>query len=657
MIPSFEFLSKEYLNPKYKPENISKLIDIDAKVIKKIAAEIAETAFEKEIEIKVDWEDHNGKKHSSFKGRPVSMHAMRGISAHSNGFNTCKLIHILQTLIGSIDVPGGFRYKAPYPKHVVPGPKPAGKIVKPNTPIGGMPLGFPTSPEDLLTDEDEKPLRIDKAYSWENPLSAHGLMHMVINNAWKGDPYKIDVLFMYMANMAWNSSMNTEETIKKLTDKDKETGEYKIPKIIYSDAYYSETVPYADLVLPDTTYLERWDCISLLDRPISSADSAADAIRQPIIKPTRDVKPFQDVLIDLGARLGLPGFVNEDMSPKYPNGYSDYIVNHERQPGIGPLAGWRGNGNQFGKGEVNKNQLEEYIQNGCFHNHEFNDNQKYYKFTNKHYLNFAYKMGWINKKEPIVIQMYSEEMQKFKLAGEGYGDKIPPDHLKDRITKYFNPVPTWYQPFEEKINKEKGKNFDLYAVTQRPPHMYHSWGSQNAWLRQITNLNYLYISEYIAQENNLKNLDWVWLESFSSKIKVQCRVMKGVNKNTVWTWNAIGKRKGAWNLSPGAPESNKGFLLNHLISDVLPNEGNRNSQLSNSDPITGQAAWYDLKVKIYKCKDEEIDGKIYPNFDTIKNKSRKNMYISDYGKQFTKEFKDNNLTLNQEYIGNSKNIK
>ena len=39
------------------------------------------------------------------------MHAMRGISAHSNGFNTCKLIHILQTLIGSIDVPGGLGTK------------------------------------------------------------------------------------------------------------------------------------------------------------------------------------------------------------------------------------------------------------------------------------------------------------------------------------------------------------------------------------------------------------------------------------------------------------------------------------------------------------------------------------------------------------------
>ncbi len=44
---------------------------------------------------------------------------------------------------------------------------------------------------------------------------------------------------------------------------------------------------YADLVLPDTTYLERWDCISLLDRPIGSADGPADAIRQPVrARPT-----------------------------------------------------------------------------------------------------------------------------------------------------------------------------------------------------------------------------------------------------------------------------------------------------------------------------------------------------------------------------------
>ncbi|TKB03614.1 MAG: hypothetical protein E5W69_13005, partial [Mesorhizobium sp.] len=69
---------------------------------------------------------------------------------------------------------------------------------------------------------------------------AHGLMHTVIRNAWAGDPYTIDTLFMYMSNMAWNSSMNTVETMAMLTDMDA-SGEYKIPFIIYSDAYYSET--------------------------------------------------------------------------------------------------------------------------------------------------------------------------------------------------------------------------------------------------------------------------------------------------------------------------------------------------------------------------------------------------------------------------------
>ena len=78
-------------------------------------------------------------------------------------------------------------------------------------------------------------------------------------------------------------------------------------------------------------------------------------------QPKRNYALGLDVLIDLGARLGLPGFINDDFSPKFPNGYIDYIVNHERQPGIGPLAGWRGNGESFGKGKINPNQIDEYM--------------------------------------------------------------------------------------------------------------------------------------------------------------------------------------------------------------------------------------------------------------------------------------------------------
>ena len=78
---------------------------------------------------------------------------------------------------------------------------------------------------------------------------------------------------------------------------------YKIKNIIYSDSYSSEMVAYADIILPDTTYLERYDCISLLDRPIGEPDLIADAIRWPVVKPDRDVRGFQSVLIDLGYRL------------------------------------------------------------------------------------------------------------------------------------------------------------------------------------------------------------------------------------------------------------------------------------------------------------------------------------------------------------------
>ena len=65
-------------------------------------------------------------------------------------------------------------------------------------------------------------------------------------------------------------------------------------------------------ILPDTTYLERHDCISLLDRPICEAEAAADAIRWPVIEPDREVRGFQSVLVELGNRLQLPGFVDEE---------------------------------------------------------------------------------------------------------------------------------------------------------------------------------------------------------------------------------------------------------------------------------------------------------------------------------------------------------
>jgi len=619
-------IAETYLDEQYAPEKAAEVCGVPAEQIERLALEMAHVAFKESIEIDVPegWTDWAGRTHYSFKGRPVSMHAMRGISAHSNGFQTCRAIHFLQIMLGTIDVPGGHLAKPPYPKHIPPALKPS-KQCAPNTPLKGPPLGFPTGPEDLVMDDEGKAKRIDKAYSWDAPLSNHGLMHMVITNAVKGDPYKIDTLMMFMANMAWNSSMNTAEVQAMLCEKEdpaQASGDddpaYKIPFIVISDAFHSEMVNYADLVIPDTTYLERWDTISMLDRPISEPHAACDSIRQPVIQPDRDVLSWQEVQLEIGARLGFPALVNEDGSRKY-KGYQDFIINWEKEPGIGFLSGWRldENGAETHlRGKPNPEQWQRYADNGAFFEMPLPHNTRYYRHANQDYLNFARHAGWVGSTEQIVLELYSETQQRFKLAGQGlYDGPMPTEaHHKERLSRYFNPLPFYYQPLEQsRIDTEE---YPLFAVNQRPMFMYHSWDSQNAWLRQICAQNFLYMNRQRGQAFGIEDEMWCWVESHHGKIRVQVKLIEGCQYDTVWTWNAIAKQKGAWGLKDDANESNDGFLMNHLISELLPHQNDALDTVTNSDPITGQAAWYDLKVKVYPAQAGETGT--WPTFATIK---------------------------------------
>jgi len=601
-VPAFELMARKYLDPDHAPEAVAARCGIPADTIRRIAAELAATAFDQAFEIAQPWTDFRGERHETVIGRPVSFHAMRGISAHSNGFQTCRALHVLQLLLGAVERPGGFRFKPPYPKPVEAHPKPHADDT-PHAPLAGPHLGFVRGPEDLCLAEDGTAQRIDKAFTWEAPMSAHGMMHMVISNAHAGDPYPIDTLFMYMANMSWNSSMNTAGVIDMLTDRD-EAGEYRIPRIIYSDAYSSEMVAYADLILPDTTYLERHDCISLLDRPIGETDAAADAIRWPVVAPEtqapgRDVRGFQTALLQLGARLGLPGMATEDGAPKYAD-YADYMVNHQRRPGVGPLAGWRGDGTASGRGDPNPGQLQRYIANGGFWHQPIPAEALYMRPFNAAYQDWAVAMGFFDAPQPYVFQMYVEPLRRFQLAAEGHGEHQPPEHLRERLKTAMDPLPTWWEPFEE--TSVDLTEYPYHAITQRPAAMYHAWGSQNAWLRQIHGENPMYVPGPICDAHGLTSGDWAWVTSAHGRIKVKIARMEAVNPHTLWTWNAIGKRQGAWALDKAAPEATRGFLLNHLIHELLPPKGD-GLRWMNSDPVTGQAAWYDLRVKIEKAED------------------------------------------------------
>jgi sulfite dehydrogenase (quinone) subunit SoeA len=121
----------------------------------------------------------------------------------------------------------------------------------------------------------------------------------------------------------------------------------------------------------------------------------------------------------------------------------------------------------------------------------------------------------------------------------------------------------------------------------------------------------------VAAQAGVEDDDWVWLTSRTGRVHCQVAVMSGVNGATVWTWNAIGKRAGAWGLDPAAPEATRGFLLNHLIDELLPDRGGY--RYSNSDPVTGQAAWYDLRLRIEKADPpgREVSEPVFPTLHPI----------------------------------------
>jgi anaerobic selenocysteine-containing dehydrogenase len=609
--PAFHLLA-DRVQP-HTPEWAETITGVPAATIRRLAHEMGITARDEKIELPVAWTDCWGKEHASVTGNPVAFHAMRGLAAHSNGFHTVRSLAILMSLLGTIDRPGGFRHKAPFPRAIPPSAKPptGPEAVQPDTPLGGMPLGWPASPEDLFVDASGAPVRIDKGFSWEYPLSVHGLMHNVITNAWRGDPYRLDTLMIFMANMAWNSTMNTVEVRRMLNDRvpdEDARGEYRIPFIVVCDAFQSEMTAFADLVLPDTTYLERHDVMSMLDRPISEFDGPMDSVRVPVLPPTGECKPFQEVLVELAGRLRLPAFVDANGARKYRD-YPDFIVRHETEPGsgIGFLAGWRGaDGTKSMRGEPNPKQWEMYASNNCVFKQELPPSYRYMRNWNRGYMEWAQRVRMRRFGEPILVELYSEVLQRFRLAARGrWPGRSPPAHLAKRVETHFDPLP-FYAPALE-VQATDLEKYPLAAITQRPMAMYHSWDSQNAWLRQIHAHNYLFINPRTAAANGIADGAWLWVESQWGRVRCMGRHSEAVEPTTVWTWNAIGKQPGAWGLSADANEARKGFLLNPIISDTLPGAG------SNSDPVTGQAGWYDVRVRIYPAQEEEIS----PQFETL----------------------------------------
>ena len=152
----------------------------------------------------IAWTDWAGRRHDKIIGRPVSMHAMRGISARIPTASRPAAPSICCRCCWARSIAPAASATSRRSRSRAAGRKPAAQAGTADAcRCTDLPLGFPTGPEDLLLDVDGTPhAHRQGVFSWEAPLAAHGLMHMVIPTPGRGDPYPIDTLFLYMANMA-----------------------------------------------------------------------------------------------------------------------------------------------------------------------------------------------------------------------------------------------------------------------------------------------------------------------------------------------------------------------------------------------------------------------------------------------------------------------
>jgi anaerobic selenocysteine-containing dehydrogenase len=118
-------------------------------------------------------------------------------------------------------------------------------------------------------------------------------------------PYPVKALILYWHGMPY-STPAARATFQRVMSA-KVNGEYKLPLVVAIDIAMGEATAWADYVLPDTTYLERWTVVGLTPTTITRASP----VRQPVVgtinPETGDytgvlpqAKPLEDILIGLG---------------------------------------------------------------------------------------------------------------------------------------------------------------------------------------------------------------------------------------------------------------------------------------------------------------------------------------------------------------------
>ncbi len=206
--------------------------------------------------------------------RPSVVLLGSSVTDGTGGTYAAAAAHSLNALLGNFEQEGGVFLVEPPPFRDLP----------------------PFTAEPEATQGLRQP-RVADSRRQQFPLAEFSLQSFA-ENILSGEPYPIDTLFLYGGNPLFRA-INHHQLAEALK---------KIPLIVSFSPFIDETTEYADLVLPDHSFLEKWDAVS----NTTSVIFTHVGIQQPVVEPFHDTRHTSDVLSEIGQQIG--GGVAQAMS-------------------------------------------------------------------------------------------------------------------------------------------------------------------------------------------------------------------------------------------------------------------------------------------------------------------------------------------------------
>jgi anaerobic selenocysteine-containing dehydrogenase len=466
----------------YSPPRVSELTGVPEETIKRLAREFAGT-------------------------RPSIAIGGEAVSRGTNGLASQLAIQSLNALVGSVDVPGGIMMQRPVPL----------------TP-------FPALQTDEVTAQGLAQPRIDGA---EDFVAAPSVPANIPGAILNGDPYPVEALLLYRANPihdlangeAWRDALDT------------------VPLIVSFDEFIEDSDLYADYILPNHTFLERW-----IAAPVyPSVGYPMLAVGQPAVEPLYDTRASGDLLIQLTHQIG------GAPAASFPwNNYLELL----RFRTAGLMASERGS--------IPATTADEFWQELAARG----------VWTDNPYI-FAGGPEGDPGQWSTVLATPSGKFELTPHALEQETALAPP---------YYEPPVYAGQEDEFPFNLQL---FTLMSQGVGPgasnlPHLHSLYGLH---VKQFWG-NWLEIDPETAHEMGIEDEDKVWVESPAGRIQIPARLYPGDPHGVVGIPSGLGHVTG------GQWSAGIGSNANHLVSSELVDE------------LTGLVALQGMRVKVTKAEEE-----------------------------------------------------